>query len=171
VGARSLFLETLMPFPSFRFFSSRRNRRLQTWPVVHADDTKLLAHRQTASPTEADELLQAAVDALDPASARFGGRVAAFIDACVSRKVLTFGAPITGIRIAPTVLGERPDGGFLVLVTIGHITTVASDRLSVELFRGTDDVAVAVLAVVLSTTDHLYRTLLSTAADLPRDQS
>ncbi|MBO3736670.1 hypothetical protein [Actinoplanes flavus] len=160
-----------MPFSSFRFFPSRRNRRRQIWPVVHADDTKLTAHRQQASLSESDELLQAAVDALDPVSASFGCDVADFIDACVSRQILTFDAPITGIRIEPTVLGERRDGGFLVLVTVGHVTTVASGQLSARLFRGADDVAAFVLAAVLSTADKIYRALLSTAADLPRSRS
>lgn len=160
-----------MPFSSFRFFSSRRNRQRQTWPVVHADDTKLLENRQTSTPSEADERLQATADALDPTNAGFGSGVSDFIDACVCGEVLTFDVPITRIRIAPTVLGERRDGGFLVLVTVGHVTTVASDQLSAELFRGADDVAASVLAVVLSTADHVYRTLLSTAAELPRDRS
>jgi hypothetical protein len=159
-----------MIFSSFGFLR-RRNRRRQAGPFVHADDTKLTTHPQEASPSGADELLQAAVGALDPMTASFGGDVGDFIDACIGQRVLTFDAPITGIRIEPTVLGERRDGGFLVLVTVGRVTTVASGQLSAELFRGADDVAAFVLAAVMSTANSIYRALLSTAASLPRSQS
>jgi hypothetical protein len=166
-----LFLETLMPFSSYLGLAAWRARRRQTGPFVHADDTRLSAHPAEQSPSDADELLRAAIDALDPTTASFGCDVADFIDTCVSQRILTFDAPVTGIRIEPTVLGERRDGGFLVLVTVGHVTTVTSQQLSAELFRSADDIAALVLAAVRSTANSVYRALLSTAADLPRSRS
>lgn len=160
-----------MPFSSYLPFRSRRARRLPSGPIVHADDTKLTAPPPEQSPSDADELLRSAIDALDPTTASFGCDVADFIDTCVSQRILTFDAPVTEIRIEPTVLGERRDGGFLVLVTVGHVTTVTSQQLSAELFRSADDVAAFVLAAVLSTANSVYRALLSTAADLPRSRS
>ncbi|BEL12897.1 hypothetical protein Q0Z83_110880 [Actinoplanes sichuanensis] len=170
MGALSLSLETLMPFSLVGFFSSRRDRRRQTWSFVHADDTKLPAPRQADSEPEAADVLQAAVDTLDPMTRSFGGDVADFVEACIGAQVLTFDAPITGIRIEPTVLGESRDGGFLILVTVGESTTVASGRLGADLFRDADDIAAHVLGAVLSTANSIYRTLLSTAAELSRDQ-
>ncbi|MEU8661602.1 hypothetical protein [Actinoplanes philippinensis] len=171
MGVLSLFLETLMPFSLCRFFSSRRDRRRQTWSFVHADDTKLPAHRQADSAPEVDDVLGAAVNALEPVTRSFGGDVADFIDVCISAQALTFDAPITGIRIEPTVLGESRDGGFLVLVTVGHVTTVASGRLGADLFRDADDIAAHVLAAVMSTANSIYRSLLSTADELTRSRS
>jgi hypothetical protein len=160
-----------MPFSLPGFFSSRRDRRRQTWSFVHADDSKLPAHRQAESAPEVDDVLRAAVDALDPVTRSFGGDVADFVDACISARVLTFDAPITGIRIEPTVLGESRDGGFLVLLTVGHVTTVASGQLGADLFRDADDIAAHVLGAVISAANSIYRSLLSTAAELSRSRS
>ncbi|WP_436528310.1 hypothetical protein [Actinoplanes sp. HUAS TT8] len=170
MGALPLFLEALMLF-AFRLLSSWRSRRRDVRSVVQAHDRALAAFLPNAAAPDGDDLLTAAVQALDSRDSGFGAAVAGFIHACVRQQILTFDAPITGIRIEPTVSGERRDGGFLVLVTVGHVITVASDRLTAALFHDADDVAAFVLTAVCSTATSLYLALMATAADLPRNRS
>ncbi|WIN00034.1 hypothetical protein ACTOB_003709 [Actinoplanes oblitus] len=102
------------------------------------------------------------VTCLDAGSRSFGSDVAQLIDECVEHGVLTFDPPVTGIRIEPTVSGERRDGGFRLLMTLDQRTTLASPRVNAELFLNADDPPLAVLAVVVDTANRLLRAAATT---------
>lgn len=141
-------------------------------PVVVADLTALarLTDAEAVADDRAEEL-QELLGLLDPCGRSFGTDVADIIDRCTTHGILAFTAPILGIRIEPTTVGESRDGGFLVLVTVTDGITLASSQLVPDTFRDADDIAQHVLASVVETANRLHRRLLTTAANLTRLRS
>lgn len=131
-------------------------------------DTALLDSAHTASVDST--VLSPLVATLDPSSCGFGAAVADLVTGCAEHGVLVCAAPISAVVIEPTSC-ERLCGGFRVLTGLGDRITLASPPLSPQLFRGADDLATTVLAVIVEAADRSCRDLLHDAAQLARAES
>ncbi|RSM47770.1 hypothetical protein DMB66_47425 [Actinoplanes sp. ATCC 53533] len=131
-------------------------------------DTALLDAAYAASVD--NTVLSPLVAALDPSRCAFGAAVADLVTGCAEHGALVCAAPVSAVAIEPTSC-DRLCGGFRVLTSLGDRITVASAQLSPQLFRGADDLAAMVLAVIVEAADRSCRDLLHDAAQLARAAS
>jgi hypothetical protein len=97
------------------------------------------------------------IEVLSPRSRGFGTDVAELVAYSVRHKILRYRAPVTGLFIEPTTIGERRDGGFLVLVRVADTITLASDRLHPCPSPGAPvHQAAVVLGAVADAASHVY---------------